>query len=73
MKAFIHGVNENGQDILGSGFPQGGRVTNEYKTLKNLIRYSIGNNKGKFHIEAFYNWDNNKYGKADIDKIITIY
>ena len=30
MKAFIHGVDENGKDILGTNFPKGGCVTNEY-------------------------------------------
>lgn len=71
MKAFIHGIDENGRDILGSGFPKGGIVTREYKTLKSLIHNNLRFFKGKFHIEAFHNWDR-RYGKADIDIIVTI-
>ena len=74
MKAFIHGVNDNGQDILGTSFPHGGIVTREYKTLKTLIKNTLHYEgfKGKtFHVEAFNNW-NHRYGKADIDILVTI-
>lgn len=72
MKAFIHGVREDGTDYLGTGFPKGGMVSGEYKNIKNLIRYSLGGRQGKFHIEAYYDYANNKYGKADIDIVVTV-
>jgi hypothetical protein len=71
MKAFIHGVDEQGRDILGTGLPKGGIVTREYKSLKNLIKYSLKDYKGTYHIEAFHNWDN-RYSKANIDIFVTV-
>lgn len=52
--------------------PPGGlsfAVTNNYKSLKNLIRYGVGpimkrNNLDLVEIEIFYNWDN-RYGRPD--------
>ena len=70
MKAFIHGVNEQGMDILGTGFPKGGTVTKEYKNINTLIKNSLKGYTGTYHIEAFYNWDS-RYGKADIDVIVS--
>lgn len=69
MRAFIHAVDQNGKDILGTGFPRGGCVTNEYLNIDNLIRCSLRGLQGTFHIEAFYSWGN-RYGKADIDIIV---
>lgn len=71
MRAFIHRVDEHGRDILDSSRPNGGIVTREYKSLESLIRYSLKGYTGKYHIEAFYNWDK-RYSKANIDILVTI-
>ena len=71
MKAFIHGLREDGSEILGTGFPKGGCVTKEYKNIKSLIKHSLKGLKGSFHIEAFHNWDN-RYKTPDIDIIVNM-
>ena len=67
MRAFIYKV-ENGSDKLGSNTSI---ITKEYKSLKTLIKHSLKQKTGKYHIEAFYNWTN-RYKQADIDIIVEV-
>ncbi len=73
MKAFIHGIDEQtGRDILGTGFPRGGTVTNAYKNFQSFKRHVLDKlPKGRFHVELFNDWGN-RYGKPDRDFIITV-
>jgi hypothetical protein len=67
MKAFLHAMNQDGSDILGS---LNATVTNEYKSYSTMMSYAILpfiRKHGNCHVGAFYNWTN-RYGKADIDK-----
>lgn len=70
MRAFVHKMNADGMDRLGTG-QDAGMVSPEYKRLSNLCRHFLDKlPAGKYHVEVFRNWDN-RYGKPDIDFVHT--
>jgi hypothetical protein len=71
MKAFVHYIDPiTGQDRLGTGLTAG-TVIGEYPTLSSLLDNGMKMHPpGKYHVEAFRNWDR-RYGTPDIDLIIT--
>lgn len=65
MKAFIYELSKDGKPMLGS---EHAMVTNEYKTIHNLIRYAVNpfikKHRGDCQVLVYFNWDN-RYGKED--------
>lgn len=56
MKAFISETNQTGEQLALGSFTN--FVTGEYKTEKNLIKFSLRNRKaGYYRIEIYSNWD----------------
>lgn len=63
MRAFVSKIVD-GRTTVGT---TNNRVTGDYKTRKNLIRFGVRpilNLGESAQVELFYNWDN-RYGQAD--------
>jgi hypothetical protein len=74
MRAFVY-RRIDGRDVLGTAGPitvpgSGARVTPEYQSKATMIRYFLAKlPPGEYHVEAFCDFTNRKYGKPDMDFI----
>lgn len=67
MKAFVYRIDDQGRDMLGTS--NGSFVTNNYRDMRNLLRFALkGCRPGKYHVQAFANWSN-RYGDPTHDII----
>lgn len=65
MRAFVHTVGPDGRDMLGS---TNGRVTPEYVNLTMMRQHFLDKlPPGSYHIEAFHDFENKKFGNPDVD------
>jgi hypothetical protein len=75
VKAYISmviydSISPEGRDASGT---ENCHITREYQSLENLKRYAFKDfPKGKYHIEAYHDFDNDCYGEPDIDTYHTV-